>query len=182
MIFLGEKKVKKFYGYFSFLCYRDNFFFLSSQLIELFHRTMKKKIKKNQARYELFRPTPLTWILFTWRTVRRVAKLTFLCQLSQIWHIPNWLAIKISCRYFRLKCQPLIFFYCQPLYNMPNLRKLAWKSQLGNPDGMSCGAERVKGALHALGDSFCRTVWGVCLSLILYIYSFFSFFPWPRNS
>ena len=37
-----------------------SFFF--SQLIELFHRTMKKK--ENPAKYELFLPKPLTLTLF----------------------------------------------------------------------------------------------------------------------
>ena len=36
----------------------------------------------------------------------RVARLAFLCQLSQIWHIVKWLAVKkITCWHFSLKCQ-----------------------------------------------------------------------------
>ena len=39
------------------------YFIFFSQLIELFHRTMKKKIK-NPAKYELLLPEPLTLTLF----------------------------------------------------------------------------------------------------------------------
>ena len=62
--FSAEKKMfffRKFYSYFDFDFREKNVkLFLSSQLIELFHRTMKKM--ENPAKYELFLPKPLTLI------------------------------------------------------------------------------------------------------------------------
>ena len=39
-----------------------------------------------------------------------------------------------------------------------------------------------KGEVRLFGDSFCRRVWGTCLSWILLELFFFFFFAWPRSS
>ena len=68
--FSAEKNIffRKFYIYFSFYAREKNFKYSSffSQLIQLFHRTMKKKIE-NTVKYELFLSKPLTLTLFRWR-------------------------------------------------------------------------------------------------------------------
>ena len=61
----------------------------------------------------------------------RVARLAFLCQLSQIWHILNWLAIKISCWHFRLKCKRVIFFFFLIIFLLPTTFQFAKFEKVG---------------------------------------------------
>ena len=57
----------------------------------------------------------------------------FLCQLSQIWHILNWLAIKISCWHFRLKCQQVIFFLLPTTLQYAKFEKVGIKTPTWQP-------------------------------------------------
>ena len=64
----------------------------------------------------------------------RVARLAFSCQLSQIWRLLNWLAIKISCWHFRMKCQQVICFTANHFTICQFWESWHKKRQPGNPE------------------------------------------------